>query len=154
MFFFSPLCSEEGFLRAHTKHTKGGRVLLLSGESGRVFVLKRKESFPPRTLLRVCMCDMPGQKRDYNDVFFPFLSLIARVIFSLKRDSLAKFSSARLKRGGDPLLKRETNEQHKITTTETPVLLSVCLFLAFSTKGFAFETTAFVLPLLRERERK
>jgi len=63
MFFFSPLCSEEGFLRAHTKHTKGGRVLLLSGESGRVFVLKRKESFP-RALLRVCMCDMPGQKRD------------------------------------------------------------------------------------------
>jgi len=32
-------------------------------ESGGVFVLKRKESFP-RALLRVCMCDMPGQKRD------------------------------------------------------------------------------------------
>ena len=63
LFFFSPLCSEEGFLRTHTKHTKGGSVLLLSGESGGVFVLKRKESFP-RTLLRVCMCDMPGQKRD------------------------------------------------------------------------------------------
>ena len=30
----------------------------------------------------------------------------------------------------------------------------MCLFLAFSTKGFAFETTAFVLPLLRERERE
>ena len=63
MFFFSPLCYEEGFLHAHTKHTKGGSVLLLSGESGGVFVLKRKESFP-RKLLRMCMYDMPGQKRD------------------------------------------------------------------------------------------
>jgi hypothetical protein len=63
VFLFPIVLNEEGFLRTHTKHTKGGRVLLLSGESGRVFVLKRKESFP-RALLRVCMCDMPGQKRD------------------------------------------------------------------------------------------
>ena len=63
MFFFSPLCYEEGFLHAHTKHTKGGSVLLLSGESGGVFVLKRKESFP-RKLLRMYIYDMRGQKKD------------------------------------------------------------------------------------------
>ena len=79
MFFFSPLCSEEGFLRTHTKHTKGGRVLLLSGESGGVFVLKRKESFP-RTLLRVCVCDMPGQKRD---IMKRKMSVFVRLSFSL-----------------------------------------------------------------------
>jgi len=97
------------------------------------------------------------QQRERNVIAFFFLesrkATVSRVIFFLKRDSQSFL--ARLKRGGDPLLKRATNEEHKITLTETPpVLLSVCVFLAFSTTGFAFETTAFVLPLLRERERK
>ena len=70
---------------------------------------------------------------------------ISRVIFSSKR--LLRFLLARLKRGGDPLLKRETNE-HKITTKRYSSSLS---FAAFFT-GFAFET-AFVLPLL-EREKR
>jgi hypothetical protein len=86
--------------------------------------------------------------------FFSFsLSHFTRHFF-LKRDLLAKFSSREIKERRRPFIKtRETNE-HKITSTETPVLLSACLFLAFSTKGFAFETTAFVSPLLRERERE
>ena len=80
MFFFSPLCYEEGFLHTHTKHTKGGSVLLLSGESGGVFVLKRKESFP-RKLLRMYMYDMPGQKRD---IMKRKMSVFVCLSFSLK----------------------------------------------------------------------
>ena len=68
------------------------------------------------------------KKCDFLFFFLIFFSVSFRHFFFLKRDSL-RFLLARLKRGGDPLLKRETNEQHKITTTETPVLLSVCFSL-------------------------
>jgi hypothetical protein len=74
---------------------------------------------------------------------------VSRVIFSSKE---TKFSSARLKRGGDPLLKHATNEEHKITLTETPVLLSVC-FSLFPRKALLLKQLLLFLPAF-ERERE
>jgi len=72
--------------------------------------------------------------------------------FFLKRDLLAKFSSREIKERRRPFIKTrdERTQNHFDGNTSS----SLRVFLAFSTKGFAFETTAFVLPLLRERERK